>query len=187
MKDQDLRALGRWIEGLRGPGVLVVGQPVLVEKTSLRETLRGKGLKSTVMKYLDRNLPDYAQYDELVRYIKSSSHSIVLLTGDVHFGRVAHGELGVDSPARLVEVISSPMQAVLDDKGEPLFGRYREASTDRFPGLKSREVARKRNHFATVEFITNAEGRVAMAVRSWPIPHPAAPEGPETVFRTELV
>lgn len=189
MRDKDLRALGRWIEGLRGPGVLVVGQPVLVEKTSLRETLRRKGLKGTIVKFLDRNLPDYAQYEELVRYIKASRHSIVLLTGDVHFGRVSHGELAAGSTASLVEVISSPMQAVLDDEGEPLFGRYRPAPADRFPGLRSREVARRRNQFATVEFRRSGdEGRVEMTVRSWPISYPGdpTPQEPRTVFQAEL-
>jgi hypothetical protein len=188
MRDGDLRAVGRWIEGLQGPGVLAVGQPVLVERTSVRDTIRRRGLKGLIMKHLDRNLPDYAQYAELVRYIRSSRHSIVLLTGDVHFGRVTHGQLRPGSGARLVEVISSPMQAVLDDDGGPLFGRYREAPAGDFPGLSSRRVAHRRNHFATIEFHGNAGGNVEMTVRSWTIPRPGdpAPEEPETIFQTEL-
>ena len=49
----------------------------------------------------------------------------MVLTGDVHFGRIAHGELKAGSGTKLVEVISSPMQAVLDGNGKPLTRPYR--------------------------------------------------------------
>ncbi len=188
MKDEDLRAVGRWIEGLQGPGVLVVGQPVLAEKTSLIDSLIRKGIKGVISGYLDKNLPDYAQYEDLIGYIQSSNHSIVVLTGDVHFGRIAHGELRAGSGAKLVEVISSPMQAVLDGNGNPLFGNYREAPTHHFPGLESMEVARGQNQFATVEFRSEDGGRVNMTVRSWPILRPgdSVPQGSQVEFETTL-
>jgi phosphodiesterase/alkaline phosphatase D-like protein len=188
MKDEDLRAVGRWIEGLRGPGVLVLGQPVLVEKTGFVGSLIRKGVRATVAGHFDKNLPDYVQYEELIGYIRSSAHSIVVLTGDVHFGRIAHGALRAGSRAKLVEVVSSPMQAVLDDKGKPLFGGYKEAPTDRFRGLESIEVARGQNHFATVEFRLGEDGRVNMTVRCWPIPRPGedVEQRSQTVFETPL-
>nr|MBA2713129.1 hypothetical protein [Rubrobacteraceae bacterium] len=40
MNDEDLSAVGRWIEGLSGPGVLVVGQPVLTEENSYGKALK---------------------------------------------------------------------------------------------------------------------------------------------------
>lgn len=188
MKRKDLEAIGRWIEDLQGPGVLVVGQPILAEKTGLIRSLIRKGLKDTIVGYFDKDLPDYTQYEELIGYIKPSDHSIVVLTGDVHFGRVAHGELRAGSGAKLVEVISSPMQAVLDDQGEPLFGSYREASTSHFSRLESMEVACRQNHFATVEFCLGDGGLVNMTVRSWPILHTGdgVPSRPQQVFKIAL-
>lgn len=186
MKNKDLRAVGQWIEGLQGPGVLVVGQPVLVEKTGFVRSLIRKGPIATIVGYFDKNLPDYAQYEELIGYIQSSDHSIVVLTGDVHFGRIAHGVVRAGSRAKLVEVISSPMQAVLDDKGKPLFGGYKEAPTAHFPRLESIEIARRQNHFATVEF--REDGQVKMMVRCWPIMRSGedVDQRSQSVFETTL-
>lgn len=192
MKDEDLRAVGRWIEGLQGPGLLVVGQPVLTEKTGFLGSLLRKGLAHTILGYFDRDLADYAQYEDLIGYLRSSEHSIVLLSGDVHFGRISYGELRAGSDAKLVEIISSPMQAVLDDKGEPLFGTYRENPTRYFPGLRSMEVAHDRNHFSTVEFSLRDEDgngeRVEMRVWAWPILHPGGEPATRSrpVFQTTL-
>jgi hypothetical protein len=189
MRDEDLKAVGRWIEGLRGPGVLVVGQPVLVEEKSTIGSLLKKGLTKAILTYVDRDLSHYAQYGELIDHIKSSEHSVVVLTGDVHFGRVARGELKPGSGTEFVEVISSPMQAVLGDKNEPLFGSYREAPTDHFPITESREILHERNHFATVGFSSAEDGRVHMEVRAWPILRPGegAPPNCDTVFERRLL
>lgn len=169
MRDKDLKALGAWTGELKGPGVLVLGQPLLTARTGFARSFIRKGLKETFAGYFDKDLPDYAQYENLIGYIRSSEHSIVILTGDVHYGRVAHGDLQAGSQAKLVEVISSPMQAVLDDKGSPLFGKYKEAPSQDFPGFVSTEVCSRQNHFATVEFHSKEGGEVNMTVRSWPI------------------
>jgi hypothetical protein len=189
MRDEDLKAVGRWIEGLRGPGVLVVGQPVLVEEKSTIGSLLKKDLTKAIVSYVDRDLSHYAQYRELIDHIKSSEHSVVVLTGDVHFGRVARGELKPGSGTEFVEVISSPMQAVLGDKNEPLFGSYREAPADHFPITESREIVHKRNHFATVGFSSAQDGRVNMRVRTWPILRPGEEALPrsDTVFESALL
>lgn len=196
MEESDLKAVGEWIEGLQGPGVLVVGQPLLARETGLRGLRdkgllgRAKGLASLARSFsFDRNLPDYArQYEELMWYIKSSPHSIVVLTGDVHFGRVAHGALRPGSDKKLVEVISSPMQAVLKGKDDPLFGSYRDAPTEHFPNLKSLKVTDRQNHFATIQFSSGESGEVNMKVKYWPIlpPRSEAPPEPELVFQTAL-
>jgi hypothetical protein len=179
LSDEDLRAVGRWLEGLQGPGVLVVGQPVLVEGDGIAKSLLKKGLKNAVLSYIDRDLHHYAQYKELVGHIKACDHSVVILTGDVHFGRVAWGELKPGSETTFVEVVSSPMQAVLSDKDEPMFGRYKNAPTDHFPITEDREVLRRRNHFVTVRFSLGEDGRANMEVRAWPIPRPGEEISPD--------
>jgi len=188
MKDEDLESVRRWIEGLQGPGVLVVGQPVLAEGDSVIGSVLKKGLMNAVMSYIDRDLPHYAQYEKLVGYIKSSDHSVVVLTGDVHFGRVACGELNPGSETMFVEVISSPMHAVLGDKVEPLFGTYKKAPKDRFAITEDREIMRRRNHFVTVQFSSEDDGRVSVEVRAWPIPQPGEEISPgcDVVFKRAL-
>jgi hypothetical protein len=157
---------------------LVVGQPVLGEGEGIAKSLLKKGLKNAVLSYFDRNLPHYAQYNDLVGHIKSSDHSVVILTGDVHFGRVACGELKPGSETTFVEVISSPMHAVLSDKDEPLFGSYKNAPTTHFPITEDREVLRRTNQFITVQFSMEEDGRVHMEVRAWPIPYPGEEVSP---------
>ncbi len=188
MKDEDLWAVGRWIEDLQGPGVLVVGQPLLTEKTGFLGSLFRKGPVHTLMGYFDRDLADYNQYEDLIGYIRSSEHSIVLLSGDVHFGRISYGALRVGSQAKLVEVISSPMHAVLDNEGNPLFGTYRASPRQYFPELQSLEVAHEHNHFTTVEFSLRECGRIDMKVWSWPILYPGEESGKRSqpVFETTL-
>jgi hypothetical protein len=176
MRDDDLEAVGRGIRELKGPGVLVVGQLVLARKTGRLS--------------FDRGLPDYErQYKKLIEYIRASPHSIVVLTGDVHFGRVAHGELRPGSENKFVEVISSPMQAVLDGKGRSLFGTYNEAPTEHFSKLESRRVADEQNHFATLEFSLEEGIGVNMRVKYWPIlrPEEKVPPRPQEVFETSLL
>ena len=188
MRDEDLRAVGRWIEGLQGPGVLVVGQPVLVEGDSVANSLLKKGLIKAILSYIDRDLSHYAQFKDLVGHIQSSDHSVVVLTGDVHFGRVACGQLKRGSEATFVEVISSPMHAVLGDKDEPLFGTYKNAPVNHFPISEDREVLRRSNHFVTVRFSLSEDRRVNMEVRAWPIPRPGEEVSPncDVVFERTL-
>lgn len=196
MRETNLKAVGEWVESLEGPGVMVVGQPVLAGETGILP-LRGGGVLGTIKGLLarvgsfsfDRNLPDYHdQYKELIGYIKSSTHSMVVLTGDVHFGRVAHGELKAGSNKKFVEIISSPMQAVLKGKEKPLFGSYRDAPTENFPRLESLKIMDRQNHFATVRFSSGEGDEVDMRVKYWPILRSESetnPE-PEVVFQISL-
>jgi hypothetical protein len=188
MREEDLRAVGRWIEGLKGPGVLVVGQPVLVEGDSVANSLLKKGLIKAALSYIDRDLSNYTQFKDLVGHIQSSDHSVVVLTGDVHFGRVACGQLKRGSESTFVEVISSPMHAVLSDKDEPLFGTYKNAPVNDFPISEDREVLRRRNHFVTVRFFLSEDRQVNMEVRAWPIPRPGEEVSPnyDVVFEAVL-
>src|SRR5574341_10528 len=119
MSQADFEQLQQWIKGLKGPGVLVVGQPLFHEPASQAGGRFG-----------DRVLSNYKQqYQELVRTLFQARHSILVLTGDVHYGRVALCELmGSPLPVKLIEVIASPSSLVSSiTTGRP------EDAPERFP------------------------------------------------------
>jgi hypothetical protein len=183
MLDADLEALTAWIRGLTGPGVLVVGQPVFSGKSGF------------MGRFQDWSMPDFTdQYARLARALYDATHSVLLLTGDVHFGRVAHCDLPASrqgTPVKLVEIISSPMSLVDAKVG----GSWSKApDTFPAPGIVNnlgRLTVRtemgfqmKTNHFLTLEFWGVASG-VHVAVRSWPIGQGAGPAG-AVVYRETL-
>lgn len=148
MPAQDLEFVRNWISNLDGPGALVVGQPLFAGKGSIK----------------DWGLADFRQYSLLIQFLKASQHSIVILTGDVHFGRIAMANLRPELGTKLIEVISSPMQLV------PLGGGDYEAAPDVFGSVGSQpEFSLKRNHFLTLEFTSPSAQRASMLVRFWPI------------------
>jgi hypothetical protein len=163
-----LDALRDWIEGLRGPGVLVLGQPILRARTGFWG------------RFSDWSLPDFDQYETLVRELVRSRHSLVIVTGDVHYGRIARCDLL--SGGELIEIITSPLSLV-DKKAE---GSW-EAAPDNLPpfemsGLPKTRVSTEafetnRAHFLTLEFRTHGAG-VVLDVRFWPILNDqATPDG----------
>jgi hypothetical protein len=174
MKASDLEAVRQWVGALEGPGVLVVGQPILQGKTSFLGGTFG-----------DWNLPDYEQYSRLAAIIGSSAHSLVVLTGDVHFGRVAHTSLR--SGAELIEIISSPMSLV----DEAAKGKWEKAPTI-FPAIPplgssfsllarsgvdtvpKSDFAPTDGHFLTVEFTRLGPG-AHLRLRFWPVFSNAVP------------
>ena len=162
MLPTDLQTVGQWIQNLSGPGVLVVGQPLFIHKAGL---LRGT--------FADWNLSDFSQYGQLARLLVQSPHSIVILSGDVHYGRIAW--CAPFSGGELIEVISSPMSLV-DRLAE---GSWAEAP-DSFPPFALSGVVRAQvqtlaeetfspitSHFLTLEFAATG-ARVHMTVRFWP-------------------
>jgi hypothetical protein len=166
MPDKDLAQVGNWVKSLKGPGVLVIGQPLLWPTSSW---WKGHGA--------DWNLPDYKQYATLVEIVSASPHSLIILTGDVHFARIAHGPL--KSGGELVEIISSPMSLI--SKGAA--GDFKDAPPT-FPVARSDEVtgellARNKmttdesfkatdGHFLTLEFTRQGPG-ARLNVRYWPV------------------
>lgn len=160
MLDSDLERLRGWVANLRGPGVLSLGQPLFAEKA---------GFKG---RFTDRNLPDYGQYEEVARIVAGSSHSIVMMTGDVHYGRIAQCWLGTG--AELIEVISSPTSLVDEKAGrdwDPPPGNY-PAFEIRGAGKAMINVVRDYtivdDHFLTAEF-ADVGGRVRMVINAWPV------------------
>jgi hypothetical protein len=174
---EELAALRAWVEALPGPGVLVLGQPVLVDRTGV------------MGRFFDRSLADYAQYAELVRILHGARHDVLVLTGDVHFGRVAGCTLA--SGASLIEVIASPFELV-----DAAVGGTWRPPPGLFPAFAMPGVPRSTvwvdtshrvttNHFATLEFNAHG-GRTRMSVRSWPIPVTAQAPESTVVYRHEL-
>jgi hypothetical protein len=183
MRQTDLQAVEQWIQNLPGPGVFVVGQPVFCGKTGRLQGTFG-----------DWNLPDYDQYSELARMLVQSPHSIAILSGDVHYGRIAQCTLS--SGHELIEVIASPMSLV-DKKAE---GSWEEAP-DLFPPFAVPGVVRAQvhtlpketfspidSHFLTLEF-SGSGAQVRMTVRFWPVRRQgSSPSGGfgETVYQRFL-
>jgi len=89
-----LKKITRWATELRSPGVFVASQPLIVEEN-----------KS------EKNLLSYKQqYAALLQAFATSGHDIVLLSGDVHFGRISTTPLGNEKKGpRLIEIIASPL------------------------------------------------------------------------------
>ena len=158
-----LTELDEWVTGLDGPGVLVLGQPIFVKPT------RVKG------HFTDWGLADFDQYADLVRTLFRSQHDVLVLTGDVHYGRVAGCAL--PSGASLIEVIASPLALVDERVGGRWHAPPQVFPQAAIPGTTQSEVWFEKDHdlattqFATLEF--SADGsRVLASVRAWPIPAP---------------
>ena len=172
-----LQMMADWVSDLTGPGVLVVGQPILAEQHDWRG------------QFLDWGLPDYRQYEEMVRILGRSGHDIVVLTGDVHYGRIAGCVL--PSGSELIEVIASPL-ALVDERaggtwGAPpgLFPAFAVPGTTQQATWVEEGYQIVANHFATVDF-ADAGMRVRMTVRAWPIPGVGRPSVSSHRFQRDL-
>jgi hypothetical protein len=165
--ESDQQALVGWIEGLEGPGVLVIAQPLFARPASAV----GAAL-------LDRALPNYeAQYAPLAQALLSARHSVLVLSGDAHFGRVA-STVRLGGEPDIFEVIASPSALVI---GSPTEG---ERAPEMFPAISAGapqvsartipESQRAGDNFATLEF-TEASGIVQVTVRQWYIREPQTP------------
>jgi hypothetical protein len=149
MSPANLQAIGQWTAGLNGPGVLVVGQPFFAVAGSIK----------------DYGLPDFhRQYEELKGYLRQSQHSIVILTGDVHFGRIAVCKLRPELGTELWEVISSPMQLVPHGGGP-----YAKAPQVFGEVTSKTDFSQGHNHFLTLEFKALGGQSISMLPRYWPI------------------
>ena len=95
MSRQQEGNLRRWANTLTGPGILVLGQPLLAEPGD----------------QWDRALADYSdQYALLWQLIEGAGHQILVLSGDIHIGRYASvpERPGVARRPRIAEFIASP-------------------------------------------------------------------------------
>ncbi len=175
MEPAQYDALRTWVHGLAGPGILVLGQPIFATEA---------GLKGYVA---DWSLPDFRQYRDLVGLLVSTPHDIIVLTGDVHFGRAASCQL--PSGRRLIELIASPISLV-----SALVGGHWKPTPDLFPAIPVPGVPQTRitgsayeqtaNHAMTVGF--SAVGpAVRLTATAWPI-RAGQPAVGTPVFTTDV-
>ena len=148
LPDSDFQTLLQWAGGRTCPGVLVLPQPLIVERNDL-----------------ERNLRSYrTQYSQLLKALGSSRHDVVIMSGDVHFGRIASTPLGGQG-ARLVEIISSPLSNLTGLNG--VAANTAVAQPERFPpatiakdlGWKSRKVDYFKNGGARGRFFVRTRRR----------------------------
>lgn len=155
---QQMASLRTWIMGLTAPGILVVGQPVFAGKAGF------------MGRFADWNLPDFAQYAELCQMLQASTQSILLMTGDVHYGRLA--SVALPNGAELVELISSPMALVDRSAGGAWHQAPGRFPAEPIPGVRSLPVTtdqtwtRFANHFVTVDLNSSAGG-LRVRIRAW--------------------
>jgi hypothetical protein len=172
MSAADFAAFETWVSNLTSPGILIVGQPIFAPPS---------GLKGNIA---DWNFPDFAQYADICRVLLASRQTIIVLTGDVHYGRVASATL--PSGAELVEIVSSPLALV-----NPAAGGKWEAAPRRFPSVPIPRLAsipvttdntwrRFANHFVTLE-LNDSGGGLCVVVRTWETEPPAAAISTTTV------
>ena len=171
LSEKSQKKLLLWINTLTTPGVLVIPQPLIV----------GKGDKN------DKNLPDWKQYNEILAAVEKGNHDIVVLTGDVHYGRVSQVVMG-NSNNKLTEVIASPISNLSEING--IAASTPDTSAIHFPivsagGMKKNiinhvakvtteshwwdlryPVERTHEHFMTVQF-KRVKGKVKMNVHAW--------------------
>lgn len=93
MMHGDLYALQTWANTLRGPGVLVLGQPLWIETG-------GK---------MDHNPPVFAaEYQAIWAALRAAPFDVLVISGDVHHSRVLECSLGNATNRYVYEFVSSP-------------------------------------------------------------------------------
>jgi len=114
MSEQQWNALEAWQQGLTGPGVLVLGQPLFQKDGD----------------YKDHSLSNFKEdYARLWRVLERSfagdnaehqPHDILILSGDIHTGRYAeaHGPFP-DAPYGVPEFIASPAAMISPGNTKP--------------------------------------------------------------------
>ena len=177
MPDEMFKKVVQWAEGLQSPGILVSPQPLIVEKE------------------MERNLLSYQeQYAALLKALSLSGHDVVLLSGDVHFGRIASVKLG-DSGSRLIEIIASPLSnltyldGIATDKPKSTPKKFPSSQVAKLNSWQPQNVnyhdkvfqvstkkgsffsaypkERTREHFMTISLSRLANGRVELAADAW--------------------
>ncbi|HEY7640517.1 MAG TPA: hypothetical protein VH814_12410 [Steroidobacteraceae bacterium] len=158
MSGTSLNSIEDWIAGLSGPGVLAIGQLLFAKPSGV---LAGK--------FGDYDLQNYDQFAQLAAAINGSQQSIAVLTGDVHYSRVASTRL--PSQKTLAEVISSPLSLVKGAGGKWQAAPERVKTNGTVLGGKietDAQIQTSQESVALLEFFT-AGASIALRVQIWPV------------------
>jgi hypothetical protein len=160
MPAEDLSKLIAWVAHLEGPGVLVVSQPLFIKPANF-----------FTKRVVDRTMANFDQYQELARALLAARHSVLILAGDVHFGRVATTRrFGNQQGVEIIEVVASPAALVAGgDKETPDAPERFPAESVGPPSLPVETIAASRragDNVATLRF-SEASGVVHVKINHW--------------------
>lgn len=116
----DVERLCQRLRSLESPAMLVLSQPLFeVAQSAMRR------------KWIDAGIPDLEDYDELAAALCAAPHDVMILSGDIHCGRIAQIRPGLGcrgaAGRKIVEVVASPLSLIDGTK------YYDAPSHDAFP------------------------------------------------------
>lgn len=159
-----------WL-GESGAGVLVVGQPIFADPQT-------GFLGGLTKRFADRNLPDYEQYRTLSNALLRANRSVLILTGDVHYPRVAEAVRLGETGREIIEVIASPAALVAGShsstKDVPARFPAKPGAGKSLPLTTVKASRRAGDNLAVLEF-TETPGRINVQLKYWfvgPTPAP---------------
>ena len=175
-RDADLKKIIKWIKNLNCPGIFVTPQPLLDKKGSVKT---------------DYTLANFTgQYKQLVTAMAACDHDIVVLSGDVHFGRVSKVKVGAGK-GRIIEVIASPFSNLSGIDSISVSTPKSHGELKKFPvgavaGVTPKIIKRMakidtesnfwdfrylkertKEHFITLAFSLGTGGKISMDVQAW--------------------
>lgn len=103
----DLSALCKALRACRGPVILVLSQPLFADAHD------GRLSNFLATHITDRGLPDFPDYRTLVEAIAAFPHDVLILSGDIHNGRIGAQRAQFGNRHVVYEVVASPLSLVL--------------------------------------------------------------------------
>lgn len=148
----DLDALCTKIRGLRSPAIVVLSQP-LFEPSQSRFRRR----------WVDSGITDFKDYAPLAAAIAAAPHDLLILSGDIHNGRIS--ECRRSFGRRIFEVIASPLSLIPgtkhgDARAHGVFPSKPLEGPEKVPtrGVRSIFGPLRRDHVATLEIHAKDRG-----------------------------
>lgn len=168
----DVAALVEWLGGLSGPGILVLSQPLFeAPQSGVRRSL------------IDAGIGDFDDFEAIVGALATARHDVLILSGDIHCGRMASATVAL-SGRRVVEVVASPISLIPGTKFHdgPAFPSFpprpMRASPRSFDVVTTRGPIRA-NHVTLLEIVRGSGG---LDVVARPIGVDGAPIGEPWAF-----
>lgn len=177
MPEANFKDILNWVKGLTCPGVLVLSQPIMVKQSGND----------------DRNFVYYEkQYKKLIKALHDAEHDVVVLSGDVHHGRISTVQFP-NRDNKLIEIVSSPMSNLSGISSIATSDITRNSRLKNFPpitvpGVDNSKISyvtpwkvtseyklfdlrylnrRTKEHFCTLNFVKNNAGEIKVTVRAW--------------------